>query len=87
MAESGFPGFDVTTWYAFIVPAGTPASILKSMREEAIKALNAPQVTQAMALQGLDPETSTPQELAARIRAETKVWADVIKSAGIKAEQ
>ena len=86
MAESGFPGFDVTTWYSFMVPAGTPAAIVKRIRDAAIKALQAPDVQQAMARQGLDPETSTPQALAARIKLESKIWAGVIKSAGIKAE-
>jgi tripartite-type tricarboxylate transporter receptor subunit TctC len=51
-----------------------------------VKALAAPDVQQAMSRQGLEPETSTPQELAARIRAETKTWGEVIKAAGIKAE-
>ena len=86
MAESGFPGFDVTTWYSLMVPAGTSANIVKRMRDDAIKALQRPDVQQVMAAQGLEVETSTPQELAQRIRAETKTWADLIKSAGIKAE-
>ena len=51
-----------------------------------VAALQAPDVQQAMARQGLDPETSTPQALAARIKLERKIWAGVIKSAGIKAE-
>jgi len=86
MAEQGFPGFDVSTWYAFLVPAATPASIVARLREEAIKALQRPEVQQVMAPQGLEVETSTPQALAARMRAERRTWAEVIKSAGIRAE-
>ncbi|MBI1965343.1 MAG: tripartite tricarboxylate transporter substrate binding protein [Betaproteobacteria bacterium] len=86
LAESGFPGFDVSSWYAFIVPAGTPAAVVNRIRIEAIKALQLPDVQQAMSRQGLEVETSTPQELAARIKSETAVWAAVIKDAGIKAE-
>ena len=86
MAESGFPGFDVTTWYSFMVPAGTSAAIISRIHDEAAKALQRPDVQQVMAGQGLEAETSTPQELAARIRSETKTWAEVIKTAGIKAE-
>jgi len=51
-----------------------------------VKAVGRPDVQQLMAPQGLDPETSTPEALAARIRAESKVWAEVIRSAGIKAD-
>jgi tripartite-type tricarboxylate transporter receptor subunit TctC len=86
MAEEGFPGFDVTTWYSFMVPARTPAGIVTRLRDEAIRAVQRPDVQQVMAAQGLEVETSTPQELAARIRAEQKTWAEVIRAAGIRAE-
>lgn len=86
MAEQGYAGFDVTTWYSLMVPGPTPGSIVTRLRDEAIKALERPEIQQLMAKQGLEVETSTPQALAARIRTERKTWADVIKSAGIKAE-
>ena len=86
MAEAGVAGVEVTSWYAFMLPAGTSAALVNGLREHAIKALDAPDVQQAMARQGLDPETSTPQELAARIRTESRTWAEVIKTAGIRAE-
>ena len=86
MAEAGLPGVEVTSWYAFMVPAGAPVSTVKLLHDNALKVLAVPEVQQAMARQGLDAETSTPQELSARIRAETKTWAEVIKAAGIKAE-
>lgn len=85
MAESGYPGFDVSAWYALLVPAATGAAIVERIRDEAIKALRLPDVQQAMARQGQEVETSTPSELAARIKAETDTWAGVIKDAGIKA--
>ena len=85
MAESGFPGFDVSSWYALVAPAGTPASVVNRIREEAIKVLQLHDVQQIMQRQGQEPETSTPQELARRIRTETGVWAAVIRDAGIKA--
>jgi tripartite-type tricarboxylate transporter receptor subunit TctC len=86
MAEQGFAGFDVTSWYAFLVPAATPAAIVTRLRDEAIKALQRPDVQQVMSTQGLEVETSTPQELAARMRAERKTWAEVIKASGIRAD-
>jgi tripartite-type tricarboxylate transporter receptor subunit TctC len=86
IAESGFPGFDVSSWYALLVPARTPASIVDRLRAAAIKVLALSDVAEQMGRQGLEIETSTPAELAARIKAETRTWADVIKSAGIRAE-
>ena len=86
IAESGFPGFDVSSWYAFMVPARTPTAIVNRLRNEAIKAVALPDVQQAMSRQGLEVEAGTAQELATRIKAETAVWAEVIKAAGIRAE-
>ncbi|MBI4203624.1 MAG: tripartite tricarboxylate transporter substrate binding protein [Betaproteobacteria bacterium] len=86
IAESGFPGFNVSSWYALLVPAKTASAIVKRLHDEAVKAVGLPDVQQAMSRQGLEVETSTPQQLAQRIQAETAVWGEVIKSAGIKAE-
>ena len=86
MAEVGFPGFNVTSWYAFLVPAKTPAATVKRLHDEAVRAVALSDVQQAAARQGLEIETSSPQELAQRIRSETATWAQVIKDAGIKAE-
>ena len=86
MAEAGMPGVEVTSWYSFMLPTGTPGWVAKRIGDEAAKAVQLPDVQQAMARQGLDAETSTPQALAARIRSETATWAEVIKTAGIRAE-
>jgi len=83
MNESGFPGFDVGSWYALLVPTGTPLNVVKILRDSAIKAMALPDVQEACARQGLDIETSTPQELAARIKRESAMWAGVIRDAGI----
>jgi tripartite-type tricarboxylate transporter receptor subunit TctC len=86
LAEQGFPGFQVGSWYALLLPAKTPMTIVNRLHAEALKAVGTPDVQQAMSRQGLEAETSTPGELAARIKAESAVWAGVIKDAGIKAE-
>ena len=86
MAEAGVPGVEVTSWYSFMVPRGTPAAVVTRIRDESIRALQAPDVQQAMGRQGLDVETSTPEALASRIKSETATWADVVKAAGIKAD-
>ena len=84
--ESGFPGFDVATWYAFLLPARTPPPIINRVRDEAIKAVQVPDVQRVMSSQGLEVETSTPQGLATRIKRESAVWAALIKDAGIRGE-
>jgi tripartite-type tricarboxylate transporter receptor subunit TctC len=85
LAEAGFPGFDVTTWYAFFVPARTSQAIVSRVREEAARALERSDVQQVMTGQGLEAETSTPQALGERIASERATWAEVIRAAGIKA--
>ena len=86
LAEQGFPGFDVSSWYALLLPSKTPMAIVNRLHAELLKAVALPDLQQALSRQGLEPETGTPQELAARIRTEASVWAGVIKDAGIKAE-
>ncbi len=87
LAEQGFPGFDVGSWYSFMVPANTPARIVNRLRDESLKVIAMPNVQQSLSRQGLEPDTSTPQALAERIKRETATWALVIKDAGIKGEQ
>ena len=86
IAESGFPGFDVGSWYGFLVPSRTQPFIIDRIRSAALKAVALADVQQVMASQGLEVETGTPQDLAARIKRESEMWAGVIKDAGIKGE-
>lgn len=86
LIESGFPGLEISSWYGLLVPARTPPAIVQRIRDETLKVVQAPDARQALTGQGLQVETSTPQEFAARIRSDTKTWAEVIKSAGIKGE-
>ncbi|MBI4189399.1 MAG: tripartite tricarboxylate transporter substrate binding protein [Betaproteobacteria bacterium] len=86
VAESGYPGFEASLWLALFVPGATPKTIAERIRNEALKALQHADVQTAMARQGQEPQTSTPAELAARIKAETAIWAGVIKDAGIRVE-
>jgi tripartite-type tricarboxylate transporter receptor subunit TctC len=86
VAESGYPGFDADAWYGLLVPGGTPAHIVDRIRAEAQKALHDRDVQTAMVRQGLNPQASSPSELADRIKVETTLWAGIIKEAGIRAE-
>jgi tripartite-type tricarboxylate transporter receptor subunit TctC len=84
IAESGFPGFDVSSWQAFLVPTGTPEPIVKALHEAAVKILAMPEVRTAIGRIGLEVVAKDPQQFAAHIKAETDVWARLIKSANIR---
>jgi tripartite-type tricarboxylate transporter receptor subunit TctC len=86
VAELGYPEFENVAWLGLFLPARTSAAIVDRVRSEAIRALDAPEVQGTMAKLGLDRETSTPAQLAARMRAEIVQLAAVIKAAGIKGE-
>lgn len=77
--ESGFPGFDVTSWYGLLVPKKTPDAIVARLQAAAQKAVQSPEVKEAMAKQGLEIVTDTPKEFASLIKAETRGWADLVK--------
>jgi tripartite-type tricarboxylate transporter receptor subunit TctC len=86
IAESAFPGFDVTAWYGFSAPAKTSPGIVKRLYDETMKAIKLPDVQEALSRQGLDESPLGPAEFAARIKKETAVWARLIKDAGIHAD-
>jgi|RhiMethySRZTD1v2_1073278.scaffolds.fasta_scaffold00735_8 tripartite-type tricarboxylate transporter receptor subunit TctC len=85
VAESGFPGFEATSWFALLAPTGTPAPVLEKVRREALKVLAEPDMRARFAQLGLDPVGNSPDELAAIIKADLAKWAKVIKEVGIKA--
>src|SRR5262249_29531939 len=83
VAESGFPGFEATSWFALLGPAGTPASIVDKVHREALRALAQPALQARFAQLGLDTVGNSPSELSAIIKADIGKWARVIKDAGI----
>ena len=86
VAELGYPGFEVNVWYALFAPAGTPLGITERIRAQTIKAMQAADVQAQLDRAGVNPLTSTPEELAKRIRAETDVLAALIKALDIRAQ-
>jgi tripartite-type tricarboxylate transporter receptor subunit TctC len=83
IAEAGVPGFDVSSWYAFFAPAKTPPAIIRKMHADTVAALNDPATKQKLESLGVTVRGSTPQELAAFLKAEIDKWEPVIKAAGI----
>jgi tripartite-type tricarboxylate transporter receptor subunit TctC len=86
VAESGYPGFEATNWYAFVAPAKTPAEILDFWNRELVKALKDPQVTADLVKQGLEPAPGTREELARYIDSESAKWGKIVREAKITAE-
>ena len=86
IAESGYPGFNATNWYAFVAPGKAPAAVLERWNAELVKALNAPEVKAELDKHGLTPAPGSREELARTIAAESKAWGQLIKERGIKAD-
>lgn len=84
IAESGMPGFEVTSWQAMCTPAGAPQVVLGRLRSEFSKAIALPDTVKRLADQGMQPFTTTLAEFDAFVRAERAKWAKVVKDAGIK---
>jgi len=74
MAESGFPGFDVTAWFGLMAPAGTPEPIIDRLHREAVRVLSLPGLRQKFDELGLETIGSSPAEFAADIQAEILRW-------------
>jgi tripartite-type tricarboxylate transporter receptor subunit TctC len=86
IAEQGLPRFEAVSWYALMVPAGTPQPIIDRLDAETIKLLAQPQLKERLAALGMDAAGGKPQELAPAIRTETQRWAEVIRQKNIKPE-
>jgi tripartite-type tricarboxylate transporter receptor subunit TctC len=86
IAEQGFPGFEAVSWYALMVPAGTPHEVVAKLHAETSRILKLPEVRDKLAGLGAEPVGNSPQELAATIRSESARWSEVIRRQGIKAD-
>jgi tripartite-type tricarboxylate transporter receptor subunit TctC len=78
------PGFNNTTWYGLLAPAGTPPAIINKINAEMKKAVENPEFRKHLETIGLEPASSTPKEMGDLIRSELARWTKVIKDAGIK---
>lgn len=85
-AESGYPGFEFSAWYAVFGPAGMPEAVVSRLHAEIVKALAAPDLRERLQKQSVNVVGSSPAELAAHVRAELAHWTNVVKTTGIKVE-
>ena len=84
ISESGLPGFQVTTWFGFFAPAGTPVTIVNKLNLEIVKALESPDLKSRLFNMGLEITGGTPAMLSARISSDSQTWMPVIRQIGLR---
>ena len=84
VAESGLK-YETGGWYGLVAPARTPKAITGKVQASLHKALNAPDMKQRLAAQGIEGIASTPEQLTKHLRSELDKWTAVVKAAGLKA--
>jgi tripartite-type tricarboxylate transporter receptor subunit TctC len=86
MSESGFPGFEATTWYGIAGPARMPLALARKMNEDMNKVLLMPDVMERFDTYGAEDGGGTPEKFAQFMRVEQQKWAKVVKDANVKAD-
>ena len=87
VAEAGnLPGFEASSWFGLLAPAGTPADVVGRLQQETAKALALPAVKERLLAQGAIPSGNTPAEFTRQIEAEIGKWAAVVKASGAKVD-
>ena len=84
IAESGLPGFEASSWFALVAPAGVPKEVLARINAETARVLALPDVREKLEKLGLDLAPGSPEALASHIQSETIKWAKVVKESGAK---
>lgn len=83
-AEAGLPGYEVSAWFGLFAPAGTPPDVLARLNRETRRALGDREVQDAFVRQGMEPVSSSPDELAALIVSDGAKWTRTIRLSGIR---
>jgi len=86
IAEAAIPGYDISTWFGVVAPAETPKDIVSRLNATVVKIIGEKDTQTYLVAQGLEPATSTPEELARIIKDEIPKFARIVKAAGIKPE-
>ena len=87
VAEAGpLKGFEASSWFGLLAPAGTPADVVNRVQQETAKALATPAMKERLQAQGAIPSGMSPADFATLIAAETKKWAAVVKASGAKVD-
>ena len=86
MIESGLPGFEITAWFGFMAPAGTPTALVHKISADIARVVAMPDVRERILAQASVPVGNTPEEYDAFIRAEIVKWSKVVKQANVQAD-
>ena len=86
VSESALPGFDVSSWFGLLAPAGTPREVVGRLNSEVVKILKADDVKERLIADGAEVVANKPEEFAAYIILELTKWGAVIKRAKLQAE-
>ena len=86
LAEAGVPGFDVSTWFALFVPAGTPRVVIDKLNADVVRVMQAKDLADRLVTMGMANTSGTPEQLAAHVASEIARWGKVVKEANIKVE-
>jgi tripartite-type tricarboxylate transporter receptor subunit TctC len=86
IAESGFPGYDTDNWYGVVTAAKTPRAVIDRLNREFGRALNVPEVKEALLRQGLEVAPGTPEAFGAYMKSEYQKWGKLIREVGIRPE-
>ncbi|QTN30754.1 tripartite tricarboxylate transporter substrate binding protein [Rhodoferax sp. AJA081-3] len=83
---AGLKGFEATSWFGLLAPAGTPPDVVNRIQQEVTRALASPAINEKMVAQGAIPSGNTPAQFAALIDSEHKKWAQVVKVSGARVD-
>ena len=86
VAESGVPGYEVTAWFGFFAPAGTPVAVVNALNAETVRAMKLTDLRERLGSQGAEPVTSSPEQFAGYVKEELAKWTRVVKASGMKAD-
>lgn len=86
IAETGLPGYEVSTWYGMFAPAATPRAVVERINSELVRILGLPDVRERLGAEAYELPADSPDSFAALIKAELVKWATVVKDTGVKPE-
>ncbi|MGQ3000042.1 Bug family tripartite tricarboxylate transporter substrate binding protein [Variovorax sp.] len=86
VAELGYKGFDVSTWYGLFVPAKTPKEVIATLNAEVNKLLATPEMQAAIIAQGAEPQSMTPEQFGALLKTDYEKWKGIVQASGATIE-